>query len=106
MNSKSNISSLIRKYSSNLDYKIPRISIILAAGHGKRIKSATSKVLYEIWGVPTVIQVSKAAKKGISSPNQIIVVGIKAEEVDKSRWERRKIPALFIRKNKKAQVMQ
>ncbi len=83
MNSNNNISSLIREYSSNFDYNIPRISIILAAGHGKRIKSSTSKVLYEIWGTPSVIKVSKSARNGISSPNQIMVVGIKAEEVIK-----------------------
>lgn len=88
MNSNSNIGFLIKKYSSNLDYKIPRISIILAAGHGKRIKSATSKVLYEIWGVPSVIKVSKAAIEGIANPNQIIVVGIKAEEVIKAVGKR------------------
>ena len=84
MNQKYSISSLIREYSSSLNYRIPHISIILAAGHGKRIKSSTSKVLYEIWGVPTVIKVSKTAQKGIFSPNQIIVVGIKAEEVVKT----------------------
>ena len=81
MASNNNIDSLIREYSSAIDYKIPRISIILAAGHGKRMKSSKPKVLYEIGGVPTVIRVSESAKKGISSPNQIIVVGIKAEEV-------------------------
>jgi len=84
-----NIESLIRKYSSAIDYKIPRISIILAAGHGKRMKSSTSKALHEILGVPTVIRVSEAAKKGILSPNQIIVVGIQAEEVIRAIGKRK-----------------
>ncbi|MDD5454774.1 MAG: NTP transferase domain-containing protein [Candidatus Ratteibacteria bacterium] len=84
-----NIKSFIRQYSSAIDYKIPCISIILAAGHGKRMKSSKPKVLYEILGVPTVIRVSEAAKKGISSPNQIIVVGVKAEEVIKAIGKRK-----------------
>ncbi len=81
MKFKNNINSLIKKYSVKFNYKIPRISIILAAGHGKRIKSSTSKALYQLWGAPSVIRVSEAAKKSIASSNQIIVVGIKAEEV-------------------------
>jgi bifunctional UDP-N-acetylglucosamine pyrophosphorylase/glucosamine-1-phosphate N-acetyltransferase len=91
MNSKTRISSLIKKYSSSLDYTIPHISIILAAGHGKRMKSSKPKVLYEICGVPTVIRVSEAAKKGISSPNQIIVVGIKAEQVIRAIGKRENV---------------
>ncbi|MFQ6113062.1 MAG: NTP transferase domain-containing protein [bacterium] len=53
----------------------------MAAGHGKRIKSETSKMLHEVWGVPTVVRVSKAAKQGLGNDNQIIVVGKKAREV-------------------------
>ena len=52
--------------------------IILAAGHGKRIKSQTSKMLHKIWGKPTVERVYNARVKG---SNTIVVVGIKAEEV-------------------------
>jgi len=59
----------------------PEVSIILAAGHGKRIKSEKSKMLHEIWGKPSVWRVSEAALRGLSSPNQIIVVGKKAIEV-------------------------
>ncbi|HIE43988.1 MAG TPA: multidrug transporter [Candidatus Omnitrophica bacterium] len=84
MNSEERIFSIIEEYSSPLNYSIPRISVILAAGHGKRIKSSTPKMLYEIWGVPSLIRVSRAAKKGLSSPNQVIVVGIKANEVIKT----------------------
>ncbi|MFQ5650942.1 MAG: NTP transferase domain-containing protein [bacterium] len=57
------------------------LAIILAAGHGKRIKSATSKMLHEIWGEPTVVRVSNAARDGLQAANQVIVVGIKAREV-------------------------
>ena len=57
------------------------IAIILAAGHGKRIKSERSKMMHEIWGVPTVVRVANSAAKGLESENQVIVVGIKAEEV-------------------------
>ena len=57
------------------------LSIILAAGHGKRIKSDKSKMLHEIWGKPSVWRVCEAARKGLSSQNQIVVVGIKAIEV-------------------------
>ena len=88
MSSKDNINSIIKSHSSSLDYSIPRISIILAAGHGKRMKSSKPKVLHEICGVPTVIRVSETAKKGISSPNQIIVVGIQAQEVIKAVGKR------------------
>lgn len=57
------------------------VAIILAAGHGKRIKSEKSKMLHEIWGIPTVVRVARAASQGLQSHNQIIVVGIKAREV-------------------------
>ena len=59
----------------------PRLGIVLAAGHGKRIRSATSKMLHGIWGRPTVQRVADAVAKGVESPNQVIVVGIKGEEV-------------------------
>ncbi len=52
--------------------------IILAAGHGKRIKSHTSKMLHKIWGKPTVERVYNSRVKGA---NTIVVVGIKAGEV-------------------------
>ncbi len=57
------------------------LAIVLAAGHGKRIKSATSKMLHEIWGEPTVLRVARAARDGLQAQNHIIVVGIKATEV-------------------------
>lgn len=38
-------------------------------------------MLHNIWGVPTVVRVCRAAQEGLQSFNQIVVVGIKAEEV-------------------------
>ncbi|MBZ0183014.1 MAG: NTP transferase domain-containing protein [Melioribacteraceae bacterium] len=77
------IDNLIVEYSSEFDYSKKNTAIILAAGHGKRIKSNTSKMLHKIWGVPTVERVYDACKKGLDSTNLIIVVGIKAEDVIK-----------------------
>ncbi|HEQ71644.1 MAG TPA: multidrug transporter [Spirochaetia bacterium] len=57
------------------------VAIILAAGQGKRIKSNHSKMLHEIWGIPTVLRVARAATDGLDSADQVIVVGIKAREV-------------------------
>jgi len=57
------------------------VSIILAAGHGKRIKSEKSKMLHEIWGKPSVCRVCDAAARGLDSDNQIVVVGKKALDV-------------------------
>jgi len=75
------IQSFIENLSSTLDPSSREVSIILAAGHGKRIKSEKSKMLHEIWGKPSVLRVSEAAQKGLYSQNQIIVVGKKAVEV-------------------------
>ena len=71
----------LEKLSDSLDFNFNDISIVLAAGHGKRIKSERSKMLHEIWGKPSVWRVCKAATQGLDSPNQIIVVGKKALEV-------------------------
>lgn len=67
--------------SDHIDQSSREISIILAAGHGKRIKSEKSKMLHEIWGKPSVWRVSEAARRGLSSSNQVIVVGKKALDV-------------------------
>jgi bifunctional UDP-N-acetylglucosamine pyrophosphorylase/glucosamine-1-phosphate N-acetyltransferase len=56
-------------------------AIILAAGHGKRIKSQKSKMLHKIWEIPTVERVYNACKLGIPNINTVIVVGIKASDV-------------------------
>lgn len=75
------ISNLIKMYSSNFDPKYKETAIILAAGHGKRIKSHTSKMLHKIWGVPTVERVYDSCRKGLKDVNTIVVVGIKADDV-------------------------
>jgi bifunctional UDP-N-acetylglucosamine pyrophosphorylase/glucosamine-1-phosphate N-acetyltransferase len=71
----------LQKLSDAFDPDCKDISIILAAGHGKRIKSEKSKMLHEIWGKPSVWRVCQAALEGLESSNQIVVVGIKALEV-------------------------
>jgi len=56
-------------------------AIILAAGHGKRIKSQKSKMLHRIREIPTVERVYNACRNGIDNINTVIVVGIKALDV-------------------------
>ena len=73
--------SLLKKLSSPLDLSKGSVGIILAAGHGKRIKSEKSKMLHEIWGKPTVVRVQRALERGLGGSAQIIVVGIKGKEV-------------------------
>ena len=75
------VENLITKYSSKFDYKNHETAIILAAGHGKRIKSQTSKMLHKIWEKPTVQRVYEACSNGLPKSNSIIVTGIKAEDV-------------------------
>jgi len=72
---------ILQELSDGIDPDGSELSIILAAGHGKRIKSDKSKMLHEIWGKPSVWRVCDAARKGLSSQNQIVVVGIKAIDV-------------------------
>jgi bifunctional UDP-N-acetylglucosamine pyrophosphorylase/glucosamine-1-phosphate N-acetyltransferase len=76
-----NIEKYLHELNSSLDSDSDSVAVILAAGHGKRIKSETSKMLHEIWGVPTVVRVAAAAEEGLATGNQIIVVGIKAVDV-------------------------
>ncbi|WKZ68924.1 MAG: NTP transferase domain-containing protein [Melioribacteraceae bacterium] len=75
------INELIKIYSAEFDTSKKETSIILAAGHGKRIKSHRSKMLHKIWGEPTVSRVFDACAKGLKSANIIVVIGIKAENV-------------------------
>ena len=75
------IYEITENLSTDLDYSKNEIAIVLAAGHGKRIKSQTSKMLHKIWGVPTVERVYDACSNGIKDINFIIVVGIKATDV-------------------------
>jgi bifunctional UDP-N-acetylglucosamine pyrophosphorylase/glucosamine-1-phosphate N-acetyltransferase len=78
--------------SAPLDPAAPGTAVILAAGHGKRIRSETSKMLHQIWGRPTVVRVADAARQGLGpGSNEVIVVGIQALEVARAagRMERR-----------------
>jgi bifunctional UDP-N-acetylglucosamine pyrophosphorylase/glucosamine-1-phosphate N-acetyltransferase len=83
------ILKVLAELSDTLDPKGRELSIILAAGHGKRIKSEKSKMLHEIWGKPSVWRVCEAARKGLSCSNQIVVVGIKALEVANALGKRK-----------------
>jgi bifunctional UDP-N-acetylglucosamine pyrophosphorylase/glucosamine-1-phosphate N-acetyltransferase len=72
---------LLIELSAGLDSVNLRVGIVLAAGHGKRIRSDTSKMLHEIWGRPTAQRVADAVEDGLDSSNQVIVVGIKGGDV-------------------------
>ncbi len=80
-NEKKEINNLIKDFSTGFNPKIKEAAVILAAGHGKRIKSQKSKMLHKIWGVPTVERVYNACRNGINNINVILVVGIKAQDV-------------------------
>lgn len=82
-NDSNTVKNLIKIYTSEFDNEIKETAVILAAGHGKRIKSQTSKMLHPIWGVPTVQRVYDACAKGFDNVNTVVVVGIKAEDVIK-----------------------
>ncbi len=79
--SKDLILQTIDDLSSEINKDVKEIAIILAAGHGKRLKSEKSKMLHTILGVPTVERVYNACKNAIDGINTVIVVGIKAEDV-------------------------
>ena len=76
----SDINSIATELSSTFN-KSSEVAIILAAGHGKRIKSQKSKMLHKIWEIPTVERVFNSCKLGIENVNTVIVVGIKAKDV-------------------------
>ncbi len=78
---KFDIQAYVKKSLAAFDYSKNETAIILAAGHGKRIKSETSKMLHKIWGKPTVKRVYEACGKGLEKANIIVVIGIKAEDV-------------------------
>ncbi len=82
------IREIISSQKKQFDHNLPETTIILAAGHGKRIKSHTSKMLHKIWEKPTVERVYEASKNGFKNLNSIIVVGIKAEDVITAIGER------------------
>ena len=90
-NNSTSTANLVKSYSSKFDANKKETAIILAAGHGKRIKSQTSKMLHKIWEVPTVERVCSACEKGLSDANIIIVVGIKADDVVKTVGKKKSI---------------
>jgi bifunctional UDP-N-acetylglucosamine pyrophosphorylase/glucosamine-1-phosphate N-acetyltransferase len=81
---------IVKELSVGTDKITSEIAIILAAGHGKRLKSEKSKMLHTILGVPTVERVYNACKEGIEDIYTIIVVGIKADDVMKHLGKREK----------------
>ena len=78
---KNEVYDFAENLSSPLNSRGNEIAIILAAGHGKRIKSHLSKMLHTIWDVPTVERVYNACRDGIKDISLIVVVGIKAIDV-------------------------
>ena len=87
--------SLLEELSSPLDLSGGTVGIILAAGHGKRIKSEKSKMLHEIWGIPTVLRVRSALEDGLGNSTQLVVVGIKANEVARSVGKKETLKFVF-----------
>ncbi|CAN5836105.1 bifunctional UDP-N-acetylglucosamine diphosphorylase/glucosamine-1-phosphate N-acetyltransferase GlmU [soil metagenome] len=62
------------------------VAIILAAGHGKRMKSERAKVLHEVCGQPMIRYVVEAAR-GAGARTIIVVVGYAAEQVRQALQE-------------------
>ncbi|HAB53505.1 MAG: multidrug transporter [Ignavibacteria bacterium RIFOXYB2_FULL_35_12] len=80
-NNHEDIVKTVDTLSSVINKGVNELAIILAAGHGKRIKSHRSKMLHKIWEVPTVERVYNACANSIKGINIIVVVGIKAKYV-------------------------
>ena len=80
-NNHEDILKTVNTLSSEINKDVNEIAIILAAGHGKRIKSHRSKMLHKIWEVPTVERVYNACANSIKGINIVVVVGIKAKDV-------------------------
>ncbi len=56
------------------------VAIILAAGHGKRMKSERAKVLHEVCGRPMIRYVVEAVR-GAGARTVVVVVGYGADQV-------------------------
>lgn len=56
--------------------------IILAAGQGKRMKSARPKVLFEVGGEPMILSVLRAVKAAVPGAKICVVVGVGREQVE------------------------
>lgn len=79
-NQKQKILHAIRELSSEVNTTSENISIVLAAGHGKRIKSETPKMLHKIWGIPTVCRIVDTVGNVLGN-SRIVVVGVGGDEV-------------------------
>ncbi len=75
------VAKLLSSLSRPFQRSSKTLAVVLAAGHGKRIKSEKSKMLHEIWGVPTVERIRRAVVRGLAGANVTMVVGVKADEV-------------------------
>src|SRR6187551_739238 len=56
------------------------VAMILAAGHGKRMKSERAKVLHDVCGQPMIRYVVEAAR-GAGARTIVVVVGYGADQV-------------------------
>src|SRR5437763_4572650 len=56
------------------------VAILLAAGHGKRMRSERAKVLHEVCGRPMIRYVVEAAR-GAGARSIVVVVGAGADQV-------------------------
>jgi len=90
MDNNDQIIKIVNEFSSSTANITNELAIILAAGHGKRLKSEKSKMLHSILGVPTVERVYNACNEGIKDIYTIIVVGIKADDVMEHLGKREK----------------
>jgi len=75
------------------------LSIILAAGEGTRMKSATPKVLHEIAGLPMVAHVAAAAKAA-GGGGLALVIGHGADEVRKAAARLDPAPEIFVQEQR------
>jgi bifunctional UDP-N-acetylglucosamine pyrophosphorylase/glucosamine-1-phosphate N-acetyltransferase len=69
-------------YDTNRGFELMQgpLAIILAAGHGKRMKSAKAKVLHEVCGRPMIRYVVEAVR-GAGAKTIVVVVGYGADQV-------------------------
>ena len=81
---KDKVIPLIKEYSDVIDLNNASVAVILAAGHGKRIKSSTPKVIHKIWGIPAITRLVKTISSALKTENQMIIVGSQAEKVIKT----------------------
>ena len=70
------LNEMVHSLSSGFNYDFKETAIILAAGHGKRIKSQRSKMLHKIWEIPTVERVYNACIKGIENIKSSFAKGL------------------------------